>query len=366
MVVGLTWKHIKPRKECQRGPLGKHSQSTEWEGRMKRMLIAALFFTLAAATARGQGDMQTRPNVEYAVHDGVSLMGDLYLPATGGSHPAMLFMHGGGFARGSKAGYGNTWGPYLAARGIAVFAIDYRLSKPGQTTWPQALLDCKAALQYLRGAAAKLGIDPDRIGVGGDSAGATLAALVAVTQDFPKFAGGYPMDAYNSTSTKVKVAVTIYGVYDLTAQQKYESGNANGPRNLEQFFGGTPDQMPGTYFESSALNYIREAATSLGTVATPNAGTKINWFLAWGIADPVVPPSGQSVVFIQALRDAGATVTAVPVPNTDHYWFPVTPLTGKKGEPLCEEVTPAKFSCSGATPNDFIVSQLLDFLGHNL
>jgi acetyl esterase/lipase len=333
---------------------------------MKRILLAALFLVFATGTARSQGDIQTRTNVEYAVHDGVSLVGDSYLPASGGLHPALLFIHGGGFARGSKAGYGNTWGPYLAARGYVVFAIDYRLSKPTVTTWPQALLDCKAAVQYLRGNASKLGIDPDRIGVGGDSAGASLAALVAVTQDFPRFANLYPMDAYSSVSTKVKVAVPIYGVYDMAAQHQYESGLANNPKNLDQFLGGTPNQLPGAYFETSALNYIREAATSLGNVASPNSGAKIPWFLAWGMEDPVVPPGGQSLVFVQALRDAGATVTAVPVPKTDHYWFPVTPLTGKKGEPACEEVLPAKFSCSGATPNDYIVSQLLDFLSRSL
>lgn len=333
---------------------------------MKRILMATLLLAFAVESAQGQSGVQTRTNVEYAVHDGVSLVGDLYMPSGGGSHPAMVFIHGGGFARGSKAGYGNTWGPYLAARGYVVFSIDYRLSKPTQTTWPQALLDCKAGVQYLRGNAAALGVDADRIGVGGDSAGATLAALVAVTQDFPQFANRYPMDAYASSSTKVKVAVPIYGVYDMMAQQKYESGLENNPKNLDQFLGGTSNQMSGAYFESSALNYIREAAAGLGSVATPNMGTKIPWFLAWGMADPVVPPAGQSVVFVQALRDAGATVTAVPVPKTDHYWFPVTPVTGKKGEPECSEITPAKFTCSGATPNDYIVSQMLDFLGHNL
>jgi acetyl esterase/lipase len=333
---------------------------------MKRILIATLLLAFAVGTALGQADVQTKTNVEYAVHDGVSLLGDLYSPTSGGPHAAMLFIHGGGFSRGSKAGYGNTWGPYLAARGYVVFAIDYRLSKPTQTTWPQALLDCKAGLQYLRGNAAALDIDPDRIGVGGDSAGASLAAVVAVTQDFPQFANRYPKDAYASVSTKVKVAVPIYGVYDTIAQQKHESGLANNPKNLEQYIGGAPNQLAGAYFESSPLNYIREAAASLGSVATPNAGAKISWFLAWGIADPVVPPDGQSIVFVQALRDAGATVTAVAVPKTDHFWFPVTPVTGKKGEPACEEITPAKFSCSGATPNDFIVSQLLDFLAHNL
>ena len=114
-------------------------------------------------------------------------------PRAAGHIQRCIFIHGGGFARGSKAGYGNTWGPYLAARGYVVFAIDYRLSTPTQATWPQALLDCKAAVQYLRGNAAALGIDPDRIGVGGDSAGASLAALVggharlsAIRQSLPK------------------------------------------------------------------------------------------------------------------------------------------------------------------------------------
>ncbi len=326
-------------------------------------LIAA--FAFVVGNAWGQDNAQT--NVEFAVHDGVSLVGDLYLPTSGAAHPAMLFIHGGGFARGTKAGYGNTWGPYLAARGYVVFAIDYRLATPTQTTWPQALLDCKAALQYLRGKASALGVDPERIGIGGDSAGATLAALMAVTQDFPQFANRYPKDAYASVSTKVKVAVPIYGVYDMMAWEKYTLRQANNAKPpLEVFIGGSPDHMPGAYFESSPLSYIREAATGLGSVATPNPGARISWFLAWGMMDPVVPPEGQSVVFAQALRDAGATVTTVPVPKTDHFWFPVSALTGKTGEPQCEEPSPAKFTCSGATPNDYITSQLLDFLSHSL
>lgn len=335
---------------------------------MKRVSIAALFLTLTAAAVSAQVNTQpgVQTNVEYAVHDSVSLLGDLYSPTSGGPHPAMVFIHGGGFARGSKAGYGTTWGPYLAARGYVVLAIDYRLSTPKQTTWPQALLDCKAAVQYLRAKASTLSIDPERIGVGGDSAGATLAALVGVTQDFPEFANRYPADAYAKASTKVKVVVPMYGVYDMMAWEKYGEGQGNNGKALEQFIGGTPEQMPGAYFESSALSYIREAASSLGSVATPNPGTKAAWFLGWGVADPVVPPEGQSVMFAQALRDAGAKVTSVAVPNTDHFWFPVSPITGKTGVPDCPEHSAAKFTCNGASPNDFILSQLLDFLSANL
>jgi len=335
---------------------------------VKRALAAGVFLIAAVTTASGQSpsSIQTQSNVVYAVHDGVSLYGDLYLPSSAGPHAAMLFIHGGGFRAGSKAGYGTTWGPYLAERGYVVFAIDYRLSMPNQTAWPQALLDCKAALQYLRGNAAMLGVAPDRIGVGGDSAGGSLASLLGVTQDAPAFANKYPKDTYSSASTKVKVAVPIYGVHDMIAWQRYTSGSAN-RGSLEQFFGGLPDQLPGLYFEASPISYIREAAKSLGETAMPNAATRTAWFLAWGMVDHVVPPEGQSMAFVQALRDAGATVTAVPVPNMDHFWFTSSALTGKLGVPSCQEAAPpARFVCSGATPNDFIASQLLDFLTHNL
>jgi acetyl esterase/lipase len=327
-----------------------------------------LFIAAAAASAQSPGNVQTQNNIVYAVHDGVSLNGDLYLPMSAGPHPAMLFIHGGGFRGGSKAGYGTTWGPYLASRGYVVFAIDYRLATPNQTTWPQALLDCKAALQYLRGNAAMLGIAPDRIGVGGDSAGASLAALMGVTQDAPAFANKYPKDAYASISTKVKVAVPIYGVHDMITWERFTAPASNaGPAPLEIFFGGPPDQVLGRYFAASPLSYIRESAMSLGELAMPNAATRTPWFLAWGMVDHVVPPEGQSVVFAQALRDAGATVTTVPVPGVDHFWFTASALTGKQGTPDCKDAAPpARIVCTGATPNDFISQQLLDFLAHNL
>ncbi|HZP32077.1 MAG TPA: alpha/beta hydrolase [Candidatus Acidoferrales bacterium] len=334
---------------------------------MKCTLAGAVLLLVPFAAASAQSpSVKTQSDVVYATHDGVSLKGDLYLPSSPGLHAAMLFIHGGGFRGGTKAGYAMTWGPYLAERGYVVFAIDYRLATDKQTMWPQALLDCKAALQYLRGNAAMLGIVPERIGVGGDSAGASLAALLGVTQDAPAFANKYPSDAYASASTKVKVDVPIYGVHDMFAWEKY-TATAGNRGALEAFFGGTPEQVPGRYFAASPLDYVRESAKSLGEVATPNEGMHIAWFMAWGMVDHVVPPDGQSVAFAQALRDAGATVTTVPVPGVDHFWFTASPLTGQQGTLSCKDAPPPKrIVCEGATPNDFIAQQLLDFLAHNL
>ena len=86
---------------------------------MKRTAIATLLavftsaFTAAftAATASAQGVVQTQIDVEYAVHDGVSLKGDLYQPASAGPHPVLILIHGGSF----RGGY--SWRPRTCAAG---------------------------------------------------------------------------------------------------------------------------------------------------------------------------------------------------------------------------------------------------------
>ena len=77
--------------------------------------------------------------------------------------------HGGGWQAGSRASY-KYWGPFLARNGYALFSIDYRLRKAG--TYPGSVYDVKAAVQFVRARAADLGLDPERIGLMGDSAGA--------------------------------------------------------------------------------------------------------------------------------------------------------------------------------------------------
>ena len=123
---------------------------------MRRNLVGGVFLVAAFVAAQTQGNAQTETNVQtkkdvvYATHDGVALLGDLYLPMSSGRHPALMFIHGGGFRAGSKSAYGTSWGPYLAARGYVVFAIDYRLSKPGQPTYPKPVQDVRAAIQFVK------------------------------------------------------------------------------------------------------------------------------------------------------------------------------------------------------------------------
>jgi acetyl esterase/lipase len=329
--------------------------------------IASYPFSIAAA------DYTQQNNVLYATHDGVPLYGDLYLPTTGGAHPAIMFIHGGAWQVGTKSAYGVSWGPYLADLGYVVFSIDYRLSSATNHTWPQALLDSKAALQYLRGNATTLGVDPDRIGVGGDSAGGQLSSMLTLTQDWPAFANRYPSDAYTNVSTKVKVEVAAYGVSNMTAWWMWNK-NPNFDFGfltrtfLEDLFGGTPKDLPGAYFEASPINYVRASAKSLGEVSLPNDGIKVPWFITYGMDDFDVPAEGQSIPFVKALKEAGADVTAVAVPGAGHYWFTFTEITGSHGHSKCiTEFSPAlAVICTGATPNDFIAPKLLQFLKNNL
>jgi dipeptidyl aminopeptidase/acylaminoacyl peptidase len=60
--------------------------------------------------------IESRAGVGYASHDGVSLAGDLYLPAGAGPFPALVAVHGGGWQAGARNAF-QVWGPYLAERG---------------------------------------------------------------------------------------------------------------------------------------------------------------------------------------------------------------------------------------------------------
>ena len=75
-------------------------------------------------TAEKLGEFETRPGVTYATHDSVALAGDLYLPKGTGPFPALVGVHGGGWVQGVRGQFQH-WGKYLAARGVALFAISF-------------------------------------------------------------------------------------------------------------------------------------------------------------------------------------------------------------------------------------------------
>lgn len=115
---------------------------------------------------------------EIAAHDGERLRVRLYQPAQRkAALPALLWMHGGGLVLGSpeQDEAGNL--DLVRRLGICVAAVRYR--RAPEHPFPVPLEDCYSALAWLQSSAAELGVDADRLAVGGASAGGGLAAALA-------------------------------------------------------------------------------------------------------------------------------------------------------------------------------------------
>ena len=89
-----------------------------------------------------------RLDVPYGGGPAGNLCVDLYLPTGPGAHPALLCLHGGAWLRGSQRQY-KSWGPWLAERGYAVAAVDYRLSSQVSPAWPGVWEDVCRSLEWL-------------------------------------------------------------------------------------------------------------------------------------------------------------------------------------------------------------------------
>jgi acetyl esterase/lipase len=252
-------------------------------------------------------DVVVTPDIPYAVHDGVELLGDIYLPRGADKAPVLVAAHGGGWQIGDRSLYQH-WGPYLAARGYALFSIEYRLMKPGQSTWPGAAYDVKAAVQFVRANAPKLGVDPDRIGVIGDSAGAHLTALVALAGNEKLLSTEYQDDPHASVSCAVKTCIGFYGVYDMAAQWEHDQIYRPRDQITEKFLGASPAQSRRGFFDASPISYATIDKNS----------TK--FLLIYGREDEIVDPATQSDRFLIALKQAGFFARNIVIPEAGHFW----------------------------------------------
>jgi len=258
--------------------------------------------------ANEKDEVDVRSGLTYATHDGVALLGDLYRPKGAGPFPVLVALHGGGWVQGVRSAF-QYWGPYLAARGYALFAISYRLAKTGQKTFPHAVQDALAAVQFVRGSAEEFRLDPERIGILGASAGANIGSLAALGGDAAIFKGGYKQDAHAAVSAKVKVLVGVYGVYDMLEMWQRYNLASPGENNIQKFIGAPPMESRQLYFDASPINYATYANNQIGV------------FLVCGTEDDLVERRANTDAFLLALKQAGFFVRTCILAGAGHYWM---------------------------------------------
>jgi len=239
--------------------------------------------------------------VEYRAVPGYRpLLLDLHRPDAPSPPPLVVFVHGGGWRLGSRSAFGPLfadWSPSpfarLAARGVAVASLDYRLS--GEAVFPAPLEDVTDGLCWLREHAGELGVDASRVVLWGESAGAHLAALAGL------------LDA------DVRAVVDWYGPADLVTMA--EDAAAGGITITDP---GAPDSRESLLL-GATVGDDPDRARAASPVAHVRAGAP-PFLVLHGTADRFVP-ARQSERLAAALESVGAGVRLELVDGADHMWL---------------------------------------------
>lgn len=219
---------------------------------------------------------------------------DIYQPQQGKApRPVLMQIHGGSWTSGQKSdGMSYIDAPVLLERGFVVVSIDYRMAP--QFQFPTMIEDTKCAVRYLRANAARYGIDPQRIGVWGNSAGGHLASLLGTADP----SAGFDSGQYLEQSSRVQAVVDINGPADLAALLR----GATGARVLA--FENTPAALQ----NASPVTYI-----------SPDDPP---FLILHGDSDATVPLK-QSQDFNTKLLAGGVESRLVVIKNASHLFEPV-------------------------------------------
>ncbi|MFC7337786.1 sulfatase-like hydrolase/transferase [Haloferula chungangensis] len=230
---------------------------------------------------------------------------DLYEPSErpdGSKLPAVVIIHGGGWVNGDKGRVREyVTGTSLAKAGYLCISINYEL-KAGKR-WPNNLHDCKNAVRWLRVNADKLGVDPERIGVIGGSAGGHLALMVAYTGDDERLS---PKQPYPGVSDKVGACVDMYGITNLLTRRETEKdGTPNEVLKGHRLFPESREEMPEKWRLASPVNHVDKNSPPT--------------LIYHGTADEVVDRD-QSKELHDVLQAAGVDSTLRMIKGAGHAW----------------------------------------------
>lgn len=234
--------------------------------------------------------MTTRCKLDIAYGPGPAQRLDVYMPADKSARGLPVFMniHGGGWTHGYKEWMGLN-APAITQFQAVYVAIEYGLS-PMQRH-PKLLHDCLQAVSWVYKNIAGYGGDPQRLFIGGHSAGAHLSALTTVRRDlFAQF--GLPPDV-------IKACLPCSGVYDFRDMVMYGQPATGGP--AEPLFAHENDKA-----DASPIALLE--------------GLKTPFFVTWSENDNVLCKA-QSPPFVLALREHGVRAEGYMFPLFDHFWI---------------------------------------------
>lgn len=159
------------------------------------------------------GRVAIEEDVVFGVGGGRELRCDVYTPpGRPEPAPAVLLLHGGGWRSGDRKQL-RGYGILLGRDGFLCVCSEYRLV--GEAAWPAQIHDVKAALRWMRANSQRLGLDPAKIAVQGNSAGAHLALVAAGTPNIAEFEGE---GGNEGVASHVAAAISIYGPTDFTEE----------------------------------------------------------------------------------------------------------------------------------------------------
>ncbi len=245
-------------------------------------------------------------NVEYLRRGDAALSGALYIPDGAGPFPCVIAVHGGGWRLATTDVFQH-FAPWLARQGYVVFTPTYTMVKKGAPSWPHAIQDIRAAVQFIKGKSGEFKVAPERVALMGESAGGHLTAMVGLAGEEEIFKSG--IGAFAHLSAKVKAVAPIYGIYDLAAQWQWDQLARAGEHITTPFLGKSLLEDRRIYFDASPLSYA---------VTKPDQPA---FFVAWGALDDVCDPATQSIPFFKALKQAKIYARSMQIEGAPHYWM---------------------------------------------
>ncbi|MDD5198863.1 MAG: alpha/beta hydrolase [Terrimicrobiaceae bacterium] len=167
----------------------------------------------------------------------------------------MILVHGGGWSGGDKRDFHDV-AAGLARQGYVTFSINYRLATETANRWPAQLDDAQRAVRWVRANTSRYGVDPQRLGAIGGSAGGHLVTCLGTSDTRDNTDA--PLAAYSS---RVACVVDLFGPTDLTEDLVPKVRNGAAANDIvRRLLGGTAADLPAVARDASPL--FRVDATS--------------------------------------------------------------------------------------------------------